>query len=728
MSLKTTPFTYASREDLEFDLEVFEGKIPDDLSGYAFFNSPVGTVNNSTPIPQYRPDGSYNPEFGQMIFNGDGMVVRLDMSESGKVRVKTKLLKTPCYYADEGSKYGTDYYNQGLRFDSQGMARTSLSLGSRNQVNTSINAIKFGNDKNTRVTVNFDAGRPFEIDPLTLELITPIGRNAEWHQEMSPLMENTFPLFQSSAHPSFDPITKEFYTVCFQKSFDTLILDGKFPKELLENEAHLKEKMTNAFHNVFSKIRLNTVKTVHVLEDFIHHTHKQLDNADLEDYSLEHVELALKKQTDFIGMVDATYLMRWTDVDPLEQWNLVDENGKNITMMQTMHQTALTKDYIVLVDSSLKFALDILQNVPFPKHPWLNKLLRWITTRTIEPTTPLYIVRRADLTSENTNVLARKVEIPLETVHYSCLYENPDNQITVYTSHNSALCAAEWVRPYDNLAVHPLKKIHENTIGLFTCGEMDVSRVGKFVIDGETAQISEQTIVYDKGFDGDNPKDLVRAHTWAVGLNTFRDQLSADNPNYEIPYIFWQFYGLDKRMLTEFIKELYENYQNRIIPVSDMLKYNDVGVPFCLSRMNTDTMAFDDWYYFKMNENLRSLQFVPRAPASDCHHREAALDGYIVCTMVNGREDFKGDDYTREIWIFDAANLAQGPLAKLSHPDLQYAFTIHSLWTPDCVSSESSYNVDIVADYTQVVSTFFSEEKKAQMMQFLQDTVFPHYQ
>ncbi len=727
MSLKTTPFTYASRADLDLNLTVFEGTLPQDLSGFAFFNSPVGTVNNTTPIPEYRPDGTYNPEYGQMVFNGDGMLLRFAMDTPGEISVKTKLLKTPCYYADEASKYGTDYFEQGLKFNSQGMARTSLSLGSRNQINTSVNTFKFSGDKTTRVTVNFDAGRPFEIDPKSLELITPIGRNSEWGQEMSPILENTFELFQSSAHPSFDPITQEFFTVCFQKNFNNLILGEMFPDSLLEEEHHLKEKLEMAFASVFGKIKLSARNMLRVLKNFVEHAHKQVSDKSLEDYNLDHAENAIQAPDDFLGMVNATYLMRWVGQDPLDRWNIIDEEGNNLTMMQTMHQTALSKDYIVLVDSSLKFALDVLENVPFPKLPWLNRLLRWITARTIEPTTPLYIIKRSDLIAGEANVVAKKFIIPLETVHYSVLYDNPDNNITIFTSHNSALCAAEWVRPYDVLAVDKTP-IDKNTIGLFTCGEMDLGRVGKFVVNGETCEIVEQIVVSDKGFDGDNVKNITRAHTWAVGLNTFRDELSADNPNYEIPYIFWQFYGLDKRMLTEFIKELYEKYQNRIISVEDMLKYTDAGVPFCISRMRTDNMEFDDYYLFKMNENLRSLQFVPRKAGSENHHSEIALDGYILCTMINGPENFVGDDYTREIWVFDAANLAQGPVAKLNHPDLQYAFTIHSVWTPDCEPSPANYVIDIVEDYTQVVNAFPSEKKRNQMLQFLQATVFPHYQ
>lgn len=729
MDIRKRPFTSASREEIEIDLQVSEGELPNDLSGHAYFNSPVGTVNNTTPIPEKRPDGTHNPEWGQMIFNGDGMVLRFDMDKPGVLSMKSSLLKTPCYWADYNSRYGTDYYDKGLHFNSAGMARTSMTIGSRNQINTSINLFKFPGDKYNRVTANFDAGRPFELDPKSMELVTPIGRNLEWQQEMPVFLNNTFELVQSTAHPSFDPLTKEFFSVCFQKDFNTLILSDLF-KSLLEHEEEtIKKSLTKLYHEVFKHLKLNTMQMVSIMKDFTHHLSKKKANPDHPDYALEHAKSVLEKGEDKVTqMTNAVSIKRWTGAPDLDSWNLVDENGENIVIHQTMHQTALSKDYIILVDSSLKFALDVLINVPFPEHPWLNRLLRWITSKTIEPTTPMYIVKRADLKPGVENVLAKEVTIPLETVHYSVEYDNPNGLITMFTSHNSALCAAEWVRPYDTLAIDPKRPIEQNTIGLFTCGEMDINRISKIVLDAEAATIKDAVYLHDKGFDGNDVKNITRAHTWAVGLNTFRDELSADIPNVKIPYMFWQFYGLDYRMLTNFIKEMYENYQNRIIPVEDVLEYTKKGVPFCLSRLNTSSMEFDDFYLFKMNQNLRSLQFVPRSVDSKNQHPEEALNGYILCTMINGPENFSGDEYTREIWIFDAANLKQGPVTKLSHPDLDFAFTIHSVWSPDCEPSPANYKVDIVEDYTAVVDSFNSENKKKEMMAFLKDTVFPYYQ
>lgn len=733
--MKKTAFTYASRQEIDVELECFEGVIPSDLSGYVFINSPVGTVNYETPIPREHSDGSWNPDFGQQIFNGDGMILRFDCNTAGKIRLKTGLMRTPCFYADYNSRIGTEYNDEKLRFDSHGLSRISGKLGTRNQVNTSINGFKFGEGQSPRLTANFDAGRPFEFDPVSLEVITPIGYNREWSAEFPRKMDEVFEMFQSSAHPSFDPITQEYFTVCFLKSAANLAFSEKWQQILDAKWDDTKDfvigKFDDFYKNVLEGLNIKEGSFFDVLGDFMNYLKEQREDPELPNYSKEQMKALLFKDNsddkDLFGMQNAVKLLRWIGTGNLDSWNLIDEDGNNIVINQTMHQTSLSKDYIVLMDTSIKFSLDIIENRFGTHNAWLNQMIRWITSKTIEPNTPMYLVRRADLVAETKNVVARKITIDLEISHFSVEYDNPSDIITMYASHNSALCAAEWVRHFDTLAIND-EPVHDNTIGLMICGEMDISRVGKWQIDAQNATIKDSKVVYQKGFEGNDVKNLTTAHTWAVGLSTFRHIVSSRTVTHKIPYIFWQFYGLDYRMLTNFIKELYGDYEHRIIPVDDLLEYNREGVPFCLSRQNMETMEFEDWYNFKMNQNLRSLQFVPRKTTSATPSiAEEALDGYILCTLVNGNEDFSGDEYSREVWIFDAKNLKKGPLCKLHHPEMQFAFTIHSIWIESCQPSPRDYVVDVIEDYLEVLQTFKDEKFKYEIIAFMENAVFPYY-
>ena len=737
MAIQLTPakraFTACSRNDISINLQVLSGAIPNDLSGHVFMNSPCGTVNSPTPYQKYLPypdNDKINGEWGDSLFNGDAMVFRFDLDEPGQVSVTSAMLKSPCYWADLATKYGTDYYKDGLYFKGMGIARSSMYIGTRNQLNTAISPFRFAPDQPTRLTANFDAGRPYELDPVSLTLKTAIGYRKEWRAEFPLFLDSTFALDQSSAHPSFDPETMDYFTISYEKDLSNILFSHSFSENLLGVKDFVVREFQH-FEKWLEKLPLKGLVYAALLKKFITHLHHKFDDPSATFDIHKQLANAESETQAHEPLTNGVSILRWTGNDgPLDQWDVINaETGKPLVIYQTMHQTNFSRDYLVLVDSSAKFALDIIENVPFPNVPWLNTLLRRLTTKVVQPETPLYIIRRADLKPGATTVLAQSFIVPLETVHYSIDYENPNGQVTIHTAHNTASCAMEWIRPFDYLATQPDELALNNTLGLMCCGEMDIGRIGKFVVEGDTGKIISQQIIAEKGFENDEIGE-VKAHTWAIALNTYRDIISAERTVGRIVHNFWQCYGLDYRMLTVFMQELYQDYPNRIIPVDKLLDYTRHGVPFCLVRQNTETMTLDDYYLFRMNENLRSLQFVPRKRAkgeiSPVHEQ---LDGYILCTMVNGNpDDLTVDEYTREIWIFDAAKLSEGPVCKLFHDELNYSFTIHSAWIPDCVSFDGTYKVDVRADYSEVLSTFGNQDKRKAMELFMAKNVYHHYE
>ncbi|HEY9851902.1 MAG TPA: hypothetical protein V6D28_20685 [Leptolyngbyaceae cyanobacterium] len=75
-----------------------EVELPLDLQGHVFIVGPAGSVDSEKcPNSEYvvKPTG----DGWTSAFNGDGMIYRLDFAE-GKARLSTRLVKTPCYYAD----------------------------------------------------------------------------------------------------------------------------------------------------------------------------------------------------------------------------------------------------------------------------------------------------------------------------------------------------------------------------------------------------------------------------------------------------------------------------------------------------------------------------------------------------------------------------------------------------------------------------------------------------
>jgi carotenoid cleavage dioxygenase-like enzyme len=177
---------HASREELDVDLRILSGSVPTDAFGHAFTVAAL-------------PFGDGTP-----VVNGDGMVYRLDFGNAA-VGLRTRIAKTPCYYADQATR------GKSIGFENRGIVRMSNSLGTRNQANTAF--VVMGD----RLALAFDGGRPYEIDPVSLAVVTPIGRTSEWTPAMPPLAETIvkgpFKAYMSGAHPVWDEVTRELFAV-----------------------------------------------------------------------------------------------------------------------------------------------------------------------------------------------------------------------------------------------------------------------------------------------------------------------------------------------------------------------------------------------------------------------------------------------------------------------------------------------------------------------------------
>ncbi len=174
--------------ELDLDLIVLSGTVPEEWGGHLWL-----------------VHGSPSDEGGP-VFLGDGQLVRMDLS-AGSVRLLRRTLETPCAVADQALA-GTEH-----AFENSGMARMSMSVGVRNFANTAV--VPLGD----RVLVTFDAGRPFEVDPETLEVVTAVGWNREWRSALPEwvgwFVHWPFPLLMSTAHPAVDPESGELFSVAY---------------------------------------------------------------------------------------------------------------------------------------------------------------------------------------------------------------------------------------------------------------------------------------------------------------------------------------------------------------------------------------------------------------------------------------------------------------------------------------------------------------------------------
>jgi carotenoid cleavage dioxygenase-like enzyme len=668
MKLKRTEFI------AKIELNLKKGAIPSDLQGHVFFIAPVGFKN--------APYGN-----GAPIFNGDGMIYRLDFDKSGEVWLKSRIAKTPCYFADEATQ--TDEQYELYKFKNFGLGRFSL-LGLRNQVNTGLIPIKSLGETTERLLITYDAGRPYEIDTDSLEVITPVGKNKEWQSEIPlsllprlrlslPLprfsLSFPFPPVLTTAHPGFDKQTGEMFTVNYVKSLVDFLESAPVTIPMVDRWLEDLKKAPKSIADFLQRgVRQLTGQSLVSDENFIIYQ------------TLKFSQLLLSN----------TYLIRWDRKGAFERWKLVLHDGTPVTIKQSVHQMGLTEDYIILADTGFKFEIEQLLDNSFPILERVESLRRYLTTQAQSPDTALYIIYRQDLRSGKSSelpereieVIAQKVMIPLELIHFLVNYENPAGNITLHGCHNAASDVAEWIHDSDLTTNH--KKIPPHLRGLVG-SQMDVNRLGRYVINGNQGTVLESKVIYDI------------EKTWGVGLSTY-DERAYPAP---IKNIFLQSFGFRSELITDFIANEYKDYKYRAIPIEQLKQIKDGDSPPCLFRLNTESMNIDDCYKFSIDQVVSSPQFIPKKSSSN------EMDGYIVCTVISDQGD--------EIWIFNAAKLNEGPVCRLYHPSLDLGYTLHTTWLPSIGRRTADYYIPVRKDYV------IRKEDKL-MKKLFEEAVYPNFE
>jgi carotenoid cleavage dioxygenase-like enzyme len=407
-----------------------------------------------------------------------------------------------------------------------------------------------------------------------------------------------------------------------------------------------------------------------------------------------------------VGLKDFVYLIRWDGKGDLERWKVVLEDGSPVKLQQTMHQITVTDKYVILMETAFLFGVGQMINNPFPKRQCLDKLLRVLLTGSQSPNTVVYIISRADLTAgqypaqggPEVIVKARKLVIPREAIHLLADYENPDNQITLHMGHVCAWEGSEWTHVNDRFAENPSEPIPSRVHGMIS-EETDISYIGRYVIDGETGTMIGDRVI----------KDWIA--TWGISFFTYRVNPDTGMMPDRFDNIYWTSLGLWNELLTEFLFKLTKNYAYRTVLPEDLLLFADEGVPPCLFRVNIsdETIAIADCYQLPEGYTINSPQFVPCDTAED-----NSTKGYIVSTVLGPN--------TKEVWIFDGENLAIGPVCKLSHPSLDFGFTIHTAWLPKIAKRTASYNIPVKQDYQPLV-----DRKSRQIREMFDKYVYPHF-
>ena len=751
--------------------------LPEDLTGHYFMIGPVGSVNSAI-VEGDEQTVWVSKDGWTALYNGDGMIYRLDF-DNGAARLKTRLAKPPCYFADRATADPNNYENYDhLKFYNLGITRGSFGkLGIRNQLNTAFLPFKLKDDPSERLIVSWDVGRPYEIDPETLETLTPIGMNDNWsdllpNQEIVP-----FKSLMSSAHPVFDFAAERFYTLNVGKSLWTML---SLPRSV---DVRIKEN-SEAFKSIPEGLRggndfdfaasFNSILTL-------------LYSIALFSFKLTVSigDILVKIIKFFTGGYDFVHLLAWDgkEVGISNKWNIVLPYNRPLRIGQTVHQMAMTEDYIVFAETSFKFSLE--NTMPFQRSTLLSSFLIFITDFLNYPqfhSTNLYIIKKSDLKSTTpslftrfTNlfdrtkfkhlpkVVAKKVEIRPEFSHYVLDYDNSNDRIVVHAAHLAATDIAEYIRIYDRSAydnrdpddrediyddpelTYRLQQLVGNVVS-----PTDISRVGRLVIDAKEGKVIEEKLFPNESDRDEINRQLAAHHqdpinnqidpkyllTWSTAFYIYPEL----RPTQQLTDIFWNSWGAWPDILTNRAVEAYQDYPGRLVDLKQIVDLIYEGVPssLCHVKIKPDSngqtqieLNEDNYFQFDRRNLGTSSQFIPRPNAKD------QTDGYIVCAVLtsdrflsqsNPADTDANWSENSEIWIFDAQKLKQGPLYKLSHPKLNIGFSFHTTWMSEAKSPSRRLAYDVREDYEYLVSELISKQPSLgdSVRQLFDEEVYPN--
>jgi Retinal pigment epithelial membrane protein len=718
------------------------GKLPDDLQGHVFIIGPVGSVSspsaprsaNDPPQPSDRYTILPTQDGWTPLFNGDGMIYRLDFHKTpiapallnpsdriqpgkepvmhsyiaapGSAWLATRLSKPPDFFADALSH---DQF-PALQFQPLGLVRFSPRLGFAKQINTSFLPVTFPWENRTRLLAMNDASRPYEIDPVTLRLIAPVGLNRDWHETKTSAITTppVLPDIDTSGHPCFDPTTGEVITVNLVRSLKTILGSAR----LFQGDPI---PATPGWKRVWRSLLKLLREAVWL--------------------PLEVVEWFAEK----LGILasDALYVVRWLGTEELQNWKVLLPNGQPVKIRQLAHMIGLSARYVVIADTAIKLVPeDILPNTVIARlQHWLDHLehnldeigaaqladlmqakyqaiLRWIRKELSQPQAPntvFYLVPRQALndTRSGDTIIAQPITVAGELYHFLTDYdETAEGKVTLHAAMAYASDSSEFIhgndRAFDDATMGDRLR---SLAGSFASG-MDVNNLALIELDPDRGTAQKHQLSLEKA----------QQHMFFTGLYACQDRA----PTYKFEDIYWFGGGVWEEIASQFIYDMYQDYPIRNLPLPQVLEAIQHQLPINLCRLHIDRRALDpahfsnpdsqppdllsiaDFYTFPQTYFANSPQFVPSSDPTKA--------GYIICNVIHSDQFFSDSSHrpeadwsaNSELWIFAADDLQSGPRYKLSHPKLNFSLTLHTTWLPEITSAPPTH-YNIRADYEWLV-------------------------
>ena len=664
-------------------------ELPDDLIGSMFMIAPVGLVDS----PKVEGTDTILPtqDGWTHLLNGDGMVYRVDFGQR-EPEFSSRLMSNVSYYADKitHSKYPL------LKFITYGLARSSLILGGANQLNTAFLKLPAVDKRPERLLVTSDVERPMEIDPVSLRIISPVGLNKDWEASLKLTLQNK-PIknFITAAHPVAVPGSQTLISVNSVKSLWIVLGVNRLFKHNLKLLVLSLGK---------SKINHALLRAAFILLEFLAQGVFKL---------LQNLNIAARENLT---------LVRWDgENDKFDTWNVNLEDGSPIKISQTVHQIGLTRNYIVFADTAFKISLssllpakssfDNFSESEQKFYEWAQSNRKYIDFPLLEDTR-LFILSRSQLNEIEPGgaLVAKEVLLKDAAIaHYTVDFDDTDGNITLHAALNQDTDFAEFIHSDDQFTSATIKASHRmpHMLGMFS-GGLEINRPVTYVIDAKVGHVCHAATI---------PIEEASRYTWSIG--TYACQTNSSTEQYDD--IYWSNFGAWPEILPDSVVDLYRSKtEQESQQFKEFLERLNEGGENSICRIHIDrtqrfkiALSVADFYNFPQKSGItyfgNSPQFIPRYGATE------STNGYITCAVnysdescsscpgeLIGKHSWSANS---EIWIFDAQNLSQGPLYRLSHAKLNFGMTLHTTWLEKITSSRNQREYDVRKDFEHLVAS-----------------------
>lgn len=487
-----------------------------------------------------------------------------------------------------------------------------------------------GGYEGRRVLLSYDAGRPVEVSPLTLEHLSPVGRSGDYHAAVG---SSFSPMIMTSGHPVYDPD--------FEPGSPRLLYTNIVPR-------------VADFLNVNKPIRADLY----------------LMTWDGSGPPTRPIRVTVDGKPVILRHASVHQLCLTRNYLVIFNANLVLNTASLIEPLTPLLWRFLVEQRTTEVPYNLRVF-----------YRWLRIRMREATP---EQRCPVYFIHKDDirkaLRGKARDVPAKVIELHWELTHALADYDDDDDIVTLFCQHNIGADPADQMEDGDRLVGGG--HVPADLLGMFSSAT-DLNQVRRHVVDLRRGRV--ETRAFPQVGDPEH---------FAFGLNLLpplqlnpylSEYVDTGVPNLlracrRMDATYWVSGGwLPQTMSTR----VFSNFRRgrpddawpprRLLPVGEYIERTQDPDNTARFFRLTHEMELESSYQFPPGWFMAAPIFVPR-PGS-----QSVRDGYLLSQV------WGPDNPDMELWIWDAARpLSDGPCCTLGPGPYEHGirpgFPLHSSW------------------------------------------------